>query len=266
MRRTGRCYCLSSLQSSPGVPTPPVERAFGETHIVDFPAAWAVQFRCTSTLPALLMRRGVRSDLTPPGVGPGSNQIHSRSLCPDQPPGRSATHEPALTAVHGGQRRTDDPVPGALPAQRREPRPEGGQQRRRVALLQLQPRRRRRCLQLRWGHVQAPVVARGWVAHQHARPQGDVRRERARRAVQRAHLRGGGVRKLSTVTRRRPPPSPPARRHRTAINKLRIVTLRLAEGWQKVALERWTNLKPQRRTCSPRYGVPLCRRKSAGVA
>jgi hypothetical protein len=33
-----------------------------------------------------------------------------------------------------------------------------------------------------------------------------------------------------------------------------------------MALERWTNPKPQRRTRSPRNGVPSCRGKSAGVA
>jgi hypothetical protein len=33
-----------------------------------------------------------------------------------------------------------------------------------------------------------------------------------------------------------------------------------------MALERWTNLKPRRRTRSPRYGVPSCRGESAGVA
>jgi hypothetical protein len=37
-------------------------------------------------------------------------------------------------------------------------------------------------------------------------------------------------------------------------------------GRQKMALERWTNPKPQRRTRSPRYGVPSCRGQSAGVA
>jgi hypothetical protein len=35
---------------------------------------------------------------------------------------------------------------------------------------------------------------------------------------------------------------------------------------QRVALERWTNPKPQRRARSLRYGVPSCRGKSARVA
>jgi hypothetical protein len=50
------------------------------------------------------------------------------------------------------------------------------------------------------------------------------------------------------------------------MQKLRIVTLRFRTGRQRMALERWTNPKPQRRACSPRYGVPLCGGKSAGVA
>jgi hypothetical protein len=37
-------------------------------------------------------------------------------------------------------------------------------------------------------------------------------------------------------------------------------------GRQIMVLERWTNPKPRRRTCSPRYGVPPCRGESAGVA
>ena len=45
---------------------------------------------------------------------------------------------------------------------------------------------------------------------------------------------------------------------------VRIVTLGSAR--QKMGLERWTNPKPQRRTCSPQYGVPSCRGKPAGVA
>jgi hypothetical protein len=32
---------------------------------------------------------------------------------------------------------------------------------------------------------------------------------------------------------------------------------------QRVVLERWTNPKPQRRTCSSGYGLPSCRGKSA---
>ena len=42
--------------------------------------------------------------------------------------------------------------------------------------------------------------------------------------------------------------------------------LGLGTARQKMALERWTNPKPQRRTCSPRCGVPSRRGKSAGVA
>jgi hypothetical protein len=48
--------------------------------------------------------------------------------------------------------------------------------------------------------------------------------------------------------------------------KSRIVTLRFGTGRQKLFLERWTHPKPQRRTRSPRYEVPSCRGKSAGVA
>jgi hypothetical protein len=49
----------------------------------------------------------------------------------------------------------------------------------------------------------------------------------------------------------------------TAMQKLRI---RFGTGRQRMVLERWTNPKPQRRTRSPRYGVPSCRGKPAGVA
>jgi hypothetical protein len=44
----------------------------------------------------------------------------------------------------------------------------------------------------------------------------------------------------------------------TAVEKLRIVTLWVGFGTarQKMALERWTNPKPQRRARSPRYKVP----------
>jgi hypothetical protein len=52
----------------------------------------------------------------------------------------------------------------------------------------------------------------------------------------------------------------------TAVKSLRIVTLGFGTGRQKRALQRWTNPKPQRRTRSPRYGLPSCRGKSAGVA
>jgi hypothetical protein len=56
------------------------------------------------------------------------------------------------------------------------------------------------------------------------------------------------------------------RRRHTAKQKLRIVTSGFGTGRQKMALERWTNPKRPRRTCSPRHGLQSCRRKSAGVA
>jgi hypothetical protein len=46
---------------------------------------------------------------------------------------------------------------------------------------------------------------------------------------------------------------------------LRIVTLGVGTARQRMVLGRWTNPKPQRRTLSPQYGVPSCRRKSTGV-
>jgi hypothetical protein len=52
----------------------------------------------------------------------------------------------------------------------------------------------------------------------------------------------------------------------TAMKTLRIVALRFGTARQRMALERWTNPKPQRRTRSSRYEVPSCRGKSAGVA
>jgi hypothetical protein len=52
----------------------------------------------------------------------------------------------------------------------------------------------------------------------------------------------------------------------TATQQLRIATLRFGTARQKMALERRTNPKRQRRTWSPRYGGPSCRGKSAGVA
>jgi hypothetical protein len=55
-------------------------------------------------------------------------------------------------------------------------------------------------------------------------------------------------------------------RDKAATNKLRIVTCGFGTARQKMALERWTNPKPQRSTRSPRYGVPSCRGESAGVA
>jgi hypothetical protein len=42
--------------------------------------------------------------------------------------------------------------------------------------------------------------------------------------------------------------------------------VRVWHGATEMVLERWTNPKPRRRTCSLRYGVPSCRGKSAGVA
>jgi hypothetical protein len=52
----------------------------------------------------------------------------------------------------------------------------------------------------------------------------------------------------------------------TAMRKWRIVTLGFGAGRQKTALERWTNPKLSRRTCSPRYGLQSCRGRSAGVS
>jgi hypothetical protein len=52
----------------------------------------------------------------------------------------------------------------------------------------------------------------------------------------------------------------------SAMQKLRIVTIRFGTARKKLALERWTHPKPQRRKCSPLYEVPSCRGKSAGVA
>ena len=48
--------------------------------------------------------------------------------------------------------------------------------------------------------------------------------------------------------------------------KSRIGRLGFGTGRQKMALERWTIPKLQRRTCSPRYGRPYWRKNSAGVA
>jgi hypothetical protein len=39
----------------------------------------------------------------------------------------------------------------------------------------------------------------------------------------------------------------------TAMQQLRIVTLGFGTARQRMALERWTNPKPQRRTCSAQY-------------
>ena len=44
------------------------------------------------------------------------------------------------------------------------------------------------------------------------------------------------------------------------------MTLGFGTGRQKGVLERWTNPKPRRRTCTSQYGVLSCRGKSAGVA
>jgi hypothetical protein len=46
----------------------------------------------------------------------------------------------------------------------------------------------------------------------------------------------------------------------------RIVMLGFGAGRQKMTLERWSNPKLSRLTCSPRYGLKLCKGKSAGVA
>jgi hypothetical protein len=54
-------------------------------------------------------------------------------------------------------------------------------------------------------------------------------------------------------------------RSHTTTKKLRIVTYGFGTARQKMALERGTNRKPQRRTCSPRCGEPSCRGKSAGA-
>jgi hypothetical protein len=51
-----------------------------------------------------------------------------------------------------------------------------------------------------------------------------------------------------------------------AMQKFAIVTSGFGTARQKLALERWTHSKLSRCTCSPRYGVPSCRGKSAGVA
>jgi hypothetical protein len=60
--------------------------------------------------------------------------------------------------------------------------------------------------------------------------------------------------------------SRPGEGRRTAMRKLRIVTLGFGTARQRMALERWTSPKPPRRTRSPRHGVPSCGGKSAGVA
>jgi hypothetical protein len=68
-------------------------------------------------------------------------------------------------------------------------------------------------------------------------------------------------------TARAPAASVAARRHaptsRRRDEKLRLVTLAFGTARQRMALGRWTNPKPQRRTRSPRYGLPSCRGKSA---
>jgi hypothetical protein len=50
------------------------------------------------------------------------------------------------------------------------------------------------------------------------------------------------------------------------MKKLRIVTLGFGTGRQRMVLERATNPKRSRRTCSPRYRLQSCRGKPAGVA
>jgi hypothetical protein len=51
-----------------------------------------------------------------------------------------------------------------------------------------------------------------------------------------------------------------------AMKKLRIERFGFGTGRQKLVLERCTKPKRMRRTCRPRYGLPSCRGKSAGVA
>jgi hypothetical protein len=51
-----------------------------------------------------------------------------------------------------------------------------------------------------------------------------------------------------------------------AMKKLRIVTLGVGTGRQKMVLERGANPTLSRRTCSPRYGLQSGRGESAGVA
>ena len=48
--------------------------------------------------------------------------------------------------------------------------------------------------------------------------------------------------------------------------KLRIATLKFGTGAHKMVLERGTNPKRSRRTCTCEYGLQSCRGKSAGVA
>jgi hypothetical protein len=62
------------------------------------------------------------------------------------------------------------------------------------------------------------------------------------------------------------PRVPPCLSRLTAMQKLRIVMLGFGAGRQKMALERGTNPKLSRRTCTCEYGLQSCRGKSAGVA
>jgi hypothetical protein len=50
------------------------------------------------------------------------------------------------------------------------------------------------------------------------------------------------------------------------LKKLRIVTIGFGTGRQRTVLERWTNPKLSRRTCTCEYGLPSCPGKAAGVA
>jgi hypothetical protein len=77
-------------------------------------------------------------------------------------------------------------------------------------------------------------------------------------------------RSQSIYTRSTNCPTTASRKHSTnadtAMEKLRIVTLRFGTARQRMVLERWTNSKPQRSARSIRYEVPPCRGGSAGVA
>jgi hypothetical protein len=57
-----------------------------------------------------------------------------------------------------------------------------------------------------------------------------------------------------------------SRSFHTEMQKLRIVTIEFGTGRQKMVLERWTNPKLSRRTCTCEYGLQSCRGKSVGAA
>jgi hypothetical protein len=57
-------------------------------------------------------------------------------------------------------------------------------------------------------------------------------------------------------------PRLPSLVHLAAMRKLRIVTLGFGTARQRMVLARATNPKPQRRSRSPRYGVPPCTPKT----